>query len=85
MPRIEAAGIAADEKDAIQSIVQLLESLEECCFQCDAQGIDSATITQLHRAYRALKKTALFYYEPGDLPLVWDPPDGKFKPKGARI
>jgi hypothetical protein len=74
-------GVEPAEREAAAAISKLAESIEEVCYHLDAQDVPPATIKALHRAQRILKPATEFYF--GDeSPLVWEPPDYKFKKVG---
>jgi hypothetical protein len=78
MPRIEEA-IEMEEARAATLTCELAESIEELCYP-DAQTVPAVTVRELHRAYRVLQKVTVFYFGE-NAPLVWTPPDGRFKAK----
>jgi len=80
MPRI-AEGIESDERDCAQAIRDILEGIEDCCYYSDGDGLSQETLRELHRAFRALKPVALYYWAEDDLSLIWAPPDSRFKAK----
>jgi hypothetical protein len=71
------------ECSAANAVRTLAESVEELCYGLDALDTPPDTVRALHRAQRVLKPVTEFYF--GDeSPLVWSPPDYKFKPKGSK-
>jgi len=80
MPRV-AEGIESDERDCAQAIRDILESIEDCCYFADGDGLSQETLSALHKTFRSLKAVALFYYTEDDLGLVWEPPTHRFKAK----
>jgi hypothetical protein len=82
MSRFEL-GIDNDEHDAALAIADVAECIERLCGDLKSEGIPEETVKALHRAYRTLKPTTLYYF--GDeRPLFWDAPSGKFEKAKAK-
>jgi hypothetical protein len=72
--------IEPTEALAADAVKALAEDIQTLCYYQETQGVASATIKQLHKAYRVLQPIVEFYV--GDeSPLIWSAPDWKFKPK----
>jgi hypothetical protein len=82
MSRIDQQ-IGPYESIAAKRITELGEEIQELVYYLDAQGVPPATVRALHKAYRVVKATTIFYS--GDNhPLIWDPPEFHFQKRGAK-
>jgi hypothetical protein len=79
--RLETPGIEVVEKKAAGAISELASDIEQLCYIQDARGIAPATVAELKKSFRVLKRACVFY-QGDEHGLVYEPPDGKFQKKG---
>jgi hypothetical protein len=80
MTRLETPGVEPREGQAADAINELASDIEQLCYAQDAQDVARPTVLELHRCFRVLKRASVFY-RGDDHVLVWEPSDGKFRPK----
>lgn len=68
------------ENIAAARVKELAEEIQELIYYGDGQGIPPVTVCALQKAYRVVKGATIFY-RGDDHPLVWEPPDFKFRPR----
>jgi hypothetical protein len=71
MPELLAAGAV----DALAS------DIEDLLLYQEAEGIDADTVRELNRAFRVVRKAAIFYHGEGEHRLIYEAPDFKFRSK----
>jgi hypothetical protein len=80
VPRLDTPGVEPGEGMAADAISELASDIERLVYYQSGQNIAPATVHELNRCFRVLKRVTEFYL--GDnSPLCWTPPDGKFRPK----
>ena len=78
MPRL-AIGIEGRESDAAKAIEALAVDLQDLLYYGEGQLIERATVRELNRCYRVMRRAVIFYRE--DHTLVYEAPDSRFKSK----
>ena len=68
------------EREAAWAIYDLAQSIQDLCYYTDPRAVPPATTRELHKCYRVLKPTVIFYLGE-DHGLPWDAPDYKFQKK----
>ena len=76
-----ALGIEPSELGAAAAIEALAVDLQDLLYYQEAQGIERATVRELNRCYRVMRRATILYRGEGESPLVYEAPDYKFKPK----
>ena len=71
------------EAAAAVAIGKLAEACQDAAYYHEFQGVPITIQKAILRAYRVLKQATIFY-RGDDHGLVYDVPDHKFKPKGAK-
>lgn len=83
MPRLDTPGVEPLEVLAAVAISELASDIERLVYHHSGQDIAPATIHELNRCFRVLKRACLFFCGENH-GLVWDPPTGRFEKKGKR-
>lgn len=76
-----AQGVEPAEISAALAIRALAEDLQDLLYYHGADGVAPGTVKELNRVYRVMKRAVIFYEGEGEHSLIYEAPDGKFKPK----
>jgi hypothetical protein len=74
-----AMGVEDSELDAAKAIEALAVDLQDLLYYGEGQLIERATVRELNRCYRVMRRAVIFYRE--DHTLVYEAPDSRFKSK----